>query len=339
MFGFALAAAALLSSCYSPWSLLFPDDDDDREIEYTTKFSLAIGGVMPGRDELVIFDDFGYARDLSGTVFSCTPDKDIVQIQPRPGNDTFADGSGVLLVPTREGVATVSCFVDGVATRDTYKVIVSPQNLIQILVAEAGGQLFDEGDKQDGRVKLTSESPTGDAVAAVIRNRTKLIEEEDNPSLFNANYDLFYEDPDASYYDAVIMAPGQFSPTSDLDINYLIFTAAEDRNFLDEDRHDAYDQAVLTAAGIFSEETKDPTNGAFAFRSPSAEEWVLIDDALKTEAAALPDGCGVRDSDYPALAPVQILILNSTWKYEDGRPAFIFVRKMPGVEPAVISLP
>jgi hypothetical protein len=295
--------------------------------------------VAPGRDELVIFNQDGDVRDLSGSLLSCISDKDILEIEPRPGRATFWEGSGVLLVPTAEGIATVTCVIDGVPTNDSYQVIISPQNLIQILVAEAGTQLADEATEDDGFVALTSRSPTGDAIAAVIRNRTALIEESGDPSLFNASNDLFYEDPVASYYNAVITADGQFSPTNALDPNYLVFNEAEDRNFVEDDWRSAYDQAVLTSAGVFSNETKDPTGGAFAFKSPDASEWVVIKDALASSAATLPGGCGVSDSNFPAFAPVQIVVLKSVWTYEDGRTAFIFIRKLEGGEAAVINLP
>ncbi len=342
-----MAASLCLSSCgylMNPFWGGGGDDDDDgdvneRKIEQTFKFSLATGGVAPGRDELVLFESSGMVMDLSSRQFNCLTDKDILHFEPRPGNDTYSGGSGVLIVPTASGIATVTCLLDGVPLSDTYQVTIAPQNLIQILVAEAGAQLAGEAELDGASVKLISSSSTGNAIASVIRNRIKLIEEENDPSLFNADETEFEADPDVSYYDAVITAPNQFSPVNPLDVNYETYKDAEDRNFLADEVRTAYDQAVLTAAYVYNDEIEDPTGGAFAFRSPTTNEWTNISEWLATGATTLPPDSGVTDANYPAFAPVQIVVLKSVWTYDDGRPAFIFIRERAASSPAVTDLP
>ena len=330
---------AFLCSCLAPWDRLWSGDDDGRIIEKTNKFSLAVGGVAPGRDELVLFDETGNIRDLSEHQLDCASDKGIITLSARPGTGSLAEGSGALIVPNEAGIASVTCSIDGVPLSDTYEVIVSPQDLIRILVAEAGTQLADEASLKDDILELTSASPTGNAIGAVIRNRIDLIEANGETDLFSVDAALFEANPTASYYEAVITAPFQFSPTYPLDSNFKIFSEALDRNFLEEDWLIAYDQAVLTAAGIYSDETKDPTEGSFAFFSPTVEQWLVINEALNSGTTVLPDGCGVSDETFPALAPVQIVMVGGIWTYEDGMPAFVFVRHRIASEAAVINLP
>lgn len=310
---------------------------EDRLLEYTTKFSLAVGGVAPGRDELVFFDSNGKVRDLTDHQINCITDKDIIHFGPRPDNDTIATGSGVLIVPTETGIATVSCFIDDVPVTDRYEVIVSPQNLIQILLAEAGTQLKDEATTDDDVVKLGSESVTGNAIAAIIRNRINFIKSNGEPELFSVDAAEFDANPSVSYYDAVITAPDQFSPTNPLNSGYEIFNLAEDREFLEDDWHVAYDQAVLTAAGVYDEDTADPTGSSFAFLSPTVEQWLIINGALVSQTTDLPEGCGVSDDNFPSLAPVQIVIIDGIWTYDDGRPAFVFIRHRTASEAAVTN--
>ncbi len=315
------------------------DDEEERKIEETYTFSLAVGGVAPGRAELVLFDDEGRAMDLSKRQIYCLTDKNIIHFEPRPGNSTYAEGSGVLIVPTEAGTAKVTCFLDGAPLEDTYAVTVSPQNLIQILMAEAGTQLKDEAAMDDDIVRLESISPTGNAIAAVIRNRINLIEANDAPALFSVDAAAFEADPDVSYYDSVIMAPGQFSPTNSADTGNEIFTDAADRNFIEKEWRAAYDQAVLTAAGVYNQSTTDPTGNAFAFLSPTAEQWLVINEALASGTLELPANCGVTDDNFPEFAPLQIFVLYGTWTYDDLRPAFVFVRNRTADRPAVTNLP
>lgn len=331
--------SGLLCSCSALWNPFGGGGGEKRTIEYTTKFSLAVGGVASGRDELVFFDENNRVRDLSDRKIDCTADEDIVHFGPRPGNDTIAKGSGVLIVPTEAGIATVTCFIDDAPVDDKYKIIVSPQNLIQILLAEAGAQLADEATTDDKVVGLESESVTGNAIATVIRNRIDLIKSNGEPELFSVDAAEFDADPNISYYDAVITAPGQFSPTNPSDPSYEIFNLAEDREFLEDDWHVAYDQAVLTSAGIYDEDIADPTGGAFAFLSPTAEQWTIISEALSSGTLDMPEGAGVTDDNFPAFAPLQIVIVDGTWRYDDGRPAFIFIRHRSADKPAVTGQP
>lgn len=339
-----------LAGCYNLFEGLTGSSSDDRPsaeparvIEPAEKYSLAIGGVAPGRDELVIYDGSGDIRDFSGQTLACTADDDIVIVRPRPGFETAAEGSGVGLIATAPGVTAIRCAVDGIAMEDAYEVTIPPQMLIQILIAEAGQQIDDEAqlgwDAWGGSVLLNSSSPTGNAIGQVIRNRIELINSRDNPALFNADESDYDYNPPASYYDAVIMADGQFSPVDPDDPTYDIFDSTQDRNFLDDEWLVAYDQAVLTAAGVFNGDTDDTTAGAFAFRSPTDDEWDAIAQAWTLHHSDIPDGAGFSDETFPSLAPIQILIHPDVWTYGDGRPAFVFARRRTEDVPAVVNTP
>jgi len=329
---------------------LFDDDDDgppsatpDRVIEPTEKYSLAIGGVAPGRDELVIHDAGGDVVSFDGKSLECEDEEGILILRPRPGFETAAEGSGVLMIATEPGVTAVRCTVDGEELEYVYEVTVPPQHLIQILVAEAGQQMKEEADTdssdEEDVVSLESESPTGNALGSVIRNRINFINIDEDPELFVAIADDYYEDPPASYYDAVILAEGQFSPVAKYDPSNEIFEDSQDRNFLDGDWVVAYDQAVLTAAGIFNGDIKDTTGGSFAFRSPSAEEWSAIMAAWTSFELTVPASTGFSDATFPAFAPIQLLVHPDVWTYEDGRPSFVFARSKTAVDPAVSKSP
>lgn len=306
----------------------------ERVIEPTSTFALAIGGVDPGRDELVLTRDF-----VAGDVLVCSADPPILLFYNRSGFDSGTAGGGYQMIPTEEGLAAVTCSISGVALEDTYEVTIPPQSLIQILLGEARTQLDDEATIEDGHVTLTSSSPTATAIGAVIRNRIQLIEDADDSSLFEADNTAYNANPPVSLYDAVIAAPNQFSPTDPTDPSYDIFNDAQDRNFLDATWLAAYDQAVLSATAIFNEDDLDPTGDAFAFRSPTDEEWIIIDEALNSQTAILPEGTGVTDDNFPAFAPVHIVIVPDVWTYDDGRPAFIFVRSRTATDPAVTNIP
>ncbi len=353
-----LGIAALLialTTCTGCWKDLldplglFHGGDDrpsvlpDRVTDPTDKYSLAMGGVAPGRDELVIFGAGGEPRDFTGQALSCEADEEIVLLEARPGFASVADGSGVLMVPQAPGVTAVSCSVDGGEPDYIYEVTIPPQSLIQILVAEALTQLYDEArldDEEEAEVVLlTSSSPTGDALGSVIRNRIAFINQQDKPSLFMADGDDYDADPQASYYDAVIMAEGQFSPTNADDPNYDLFWDAEYRDYLSQEEKVAYDQAVLTAAGIFNGDIADSTTGAFAFRSPTESEWTIISQAWSMGYVQIPDGAGWSDESFPAFDPIQILIHPDVWRYSDGRPSFVFARMRTDEDFAVVNQP
>ena len=322
-----------------------PSATPSRVSDAAGKYAIAIGGVAPGRDEIIIEDSSGNPLDFSGKVLACTADDDIVTLSPRAGFSTEAAGSGVRVIAVEPGVTAVRCTLDGTALSNIYEVTVPPQHLIQILVAEASAQLAGEAttEEVDGEtlVALTSVSATGNALGSAIRNRIVLINSKKDPTLFGATQSAYDANPPSSYYEAVIMAAGQFSPTAVDDPNHQDFNNAEDRNFLDDDTKVAYDQAVITAAGIFNGDIDDSAGSAFAFRSPSAAEWGAIMGAWTTSSLVLPDSAGFSDSTFPALSPIQILIVPDTWRYRDGtnRPAFVFARQRTSSDPAVSNTP
>jgi len=352
-----MAAIILISSAgcgtifRNPFDFWGGGDDDapsitpERVIEPTAKYSLAIGGVAPGRDELVIYDLGGEIRSFSGSTLECEPDDEILILRERPGFSTLAEGSGAQMIATDPGVTAIRCKVDGETIDDVYEVTIPPQNLIQIIVAEAGRQIEDEAiiDEEAGSntVALTSRSPTAEAIGSVIKNRINFINIDGDPSLFMADETAFEESPPASYYDAVILAPEQFSPTDSEDPSYRIFDLAQDRNFLTGAWVIAYDQAVLTAAGIFNGDVQDNTGSAFAFRSPNPEEWAFIFDAWASLSYTIPEGSGYTDLSFPAMGMIQILIHPDVWKYEDegDRPSFVFVRGRTAEDFAVSKIP
>lgn len=334
-----------------PTGLIFGGGDDDRPsvlpsrvTDPTDKLALAVGGVMPGRDELVLFDASGNPRDFTDHTLVCnSDDEDIVAVDVRPGFQTQAAGSGVLVTALASGVTAIRCSIDGNDPTDVYEVTVPPQEFIQILVAEAMGQLAEEAaldpDEEGDVVELSSTSPTGNALGSAIRNRISQINQHDDPGLFLADEDLYDADPQPTYYEAVILAQDQFSPTDPDDPNNDLFMDAEQRKLLAGEELIAYDQAVLTAAGIFNGDIADSTTGAFAFRSPTVEEWNAIAQALSTRSYDLPAGSGWTDASFPAFAPIQILIHPDVWTYDDGRPAFVFARMRTSTDPAVTNAP
>jgi len=277
-----LIVCASLASCYNPFTNPFGifgggDDDGDRPsllpnrvVDPTAKLSLAVGGVLGGRDELVILDSNGDPRDFSGVTLECAADVDIVQILPRPGFATTAEGSGVRIVPIDPGIAAITCAAAGEDLGLAYEVTVPPQLLIQILIAEARGVLAEGAtiDEETESVTLDSESPTANALGSVVRNRIWFTNSYDDTDLFGVDEEDYDLDPPVSYYDAVIMAEGQFAPTDPGDPNYAIFIDAERRIFMEGEGVTAYDQAVITAAGIFNGDIEDNTTGAFAFYTP-----------------------------------------------------------------------
>lgn len=355
---FLLLFTAGCDEVFWPWSELWNDGGDSGggsssssgdegyspgtpAVEATDTYAIALGGVAPGRDELILTGEDGNLIGFSGSSLRFEADTDVVGFLPRPGFDDFASGGGAQIVPQRAGFAVVTYYIDDIAQDGRFLVIVPPQSLIQMTVAEAGTQLTDEAQLDEGlHVMLDSVSPTANALGSVTRNRVDMIYDEDDPSLFNADEDLWPIDPPASYFDAVITAESngiyQYSPVSPYDPTNGIYLDAEARGFLDPSYHTAYDQAVLSAAYIFSDETEDTTGGAFAFYSPTEDEWEVIGEVYSNGMTAIPAGCGVSDSYFPALAPIQIIIIDGVWTYLDGRPAFVFIRSRDAREYAVV---
>lgn len=335
------AGLVLLSGCGFLEELGLPKKEEPKQVinkpvvEPTAKYRLALGGVAPGRDELVIVDASGNPKDFGSSTLEFTADPSIVEFVPTDGKNSFAEGSGAKLIPKRSGVATVKVRLDGLEQKEVFQVSIPPQKLIQILIGEAKGQLITEATVTNGAVVLTSRSITAEALAHVVKNRIAWIEAKDQPSLFNADAKLYSTNPPQSWYDAVIEAKGQFKPVETGDPSHDIYLAAEKRSHLSGQDLVAYDQALQAAADAFAGNVSDPTNAAFAFRSPNSDQWFKIKEALASGTKTLPDGIGVSDSTFPTLAPVQVLVHPRVLKYSDGRSTFIFTRSRDPNEVAV----
>lgn len=331
-----------------PFTSLFSNDDDDDGgattptvtdepvVESTAKYALAMGGVAPGRDQLVI--DPAPTQELT---FSTT--SDIVGFLPLSGKTTFTEGSGAQIVPQKEGTTTVHYSEGGVENSTVYSVVIPPQSLIQILIGEARGQIADDVTLSNDAVALTSRSTTAEAIAWVVRNRVALIDSKNNPSLFKADATAYASGGDAAKYNAVISAISdgvyQFSPVDPSDDSHDEYQNAEARSFLDKSLYAAYDQSVLSAAFVFNGTLSDPTNGAFGFRTPTVDEGLCLDLAAQSSSPTLLASCDDPDARFPTLAPIQVLILPGVPRLSDGRPAFIFYRARTITEPAVTTTP
>jgi hypothetical protein len=314
-------------------------------LEATSQFSLALGGVATGRDLLQIRDATGSLRSFATDTLAITSDRtSVAGLLPIGDAADFASGSGARIVPQVVGTAIISYTINGTLQDDTYAVVIPPQTLIQILVGEARGLLASEATvSATNLVALTSRSPTAEALGAVIRNRITRISDSSDPSLFAADTTLFYNNPPASAYEAVIEASNgiiyQFSPVDPSDTSHTVYTHAEARSFLESSDRVAYDQALITAAGIYDGSIADLTGGAFAFRSPSVIEASCLASAIVTSAIIIPAACGPGDANFPSLAPVQILIHPDVGTQSDGRPAFVFYRTRKAGETAVTNVP
>lgn len=329
-----------------PYTSLFDSDDDDTSqsptvtdqatVEPTAKFALAMGGVAPGRDELVVDGLVTADLQLSAT-------DPIVGFMQRKGFATFAEGSGAQLIPQKEGKTTVHYRIGGVEASTVYAVTIPPQTLIQVLIGEARGQITKEVTVTNNAVALTSRSITAETIASVVRNRVQLSDAKNNPGLFEADPVQYALGGDAAKYDAVITATQfgtyQFSPVDPNDPSHDHFKNAEARSFLDASVLAAYDQSVLSAAQIFDGTRSDPTGGAFGFRTPTADEGLCLELAAKTATPTLAATCDDPDARFPAFAPVQVLIHPQVPRLSDNRPAFIYYRARTITEPAVTTTP
>lgn len=321
-----------------------PLPSDTPAISPTLRFALPLGGVAPGRDELVLYADDDTVRDLQGhTLRLFVEPTDIIGFTVRPGADDYADGSGARITPLAVGTAMVRATIDRTPQPERYAVIVPPQSLVQVLIGEARGVLAKDATVVDGVVTLDSRSVVGEAIGAVIRNRIALIDAAQRPGLFAADPIIYNRDDPAAHYDAVITAQTfslyQFSPVHPDDPSHEAYTLAEARQFLPPRDQIAYDQAALTAAGIFDGAIADPTNGAFGFRTPTTAEYDCLQEALRTQPSTLLAACGPMDTNFPALAPIQILIHPEVRLLADGRPAFVFYRTRNAGDPVVTDVP
>jgi hypothetical protein len=312
---------------------VFEEDDEGvtrGERDVSGKLSVALGGSAPGRDAVVVDEAFT-------TLTFENNDPDLFDLE--------VAGNAARILPRESGIGYVTPVVNGRA-RDPVEIVIPPQRLVQILIGEARGELDREATTEisEGAEAVVpgSVSVTGDAVAAVIRNRIDLINDGGTPSLFVADPGDYESDPPLSYYDAVIEATDgsvyQFSPVRPGDPSHGAYLDAEAREDVDGDLLIAYDQAVLTAAAAFSGETEDTTGGAFAFYSPTPDQAALLRGALDDEARELPPGCGTSDANFPAFAPVQVLMLDEVAPSVAGKevPSFVFVRSRADFEPAVV---
>lgn len=302
-----------------------------REVDVSGKLAVALGGSADGADEIVIDEPFT-------TLTFKNNDPDLFDLE--------VSGKTARVIPLDSGIGYVTPVVNG-HERDPVEITIPPQKLIQILLGEGRGELdreaTTEGSGTAEKVKPGSVSVTGNAVAAVIRNRIDLINDGGSPSLFLADAGDYESNPPISYYDAVIEATNgsvfQFSPVKPGDPSHAVYLDAEARGDVDPDLHVAYDQAVLTAAAVFNGDTEDPTGGAFAFYSPTASQQTALNEALESGARTLPSGCGTSDANFPAFAPVQVLMLDEIAPSVTGGgvTSFVFVRTRADFEPAVTN--
>lgn len=330
----------------NPFDIFGGSDSSDgvthEEKDVSGTLALSLGGVRSGTNEILAVSN----QQLLNLTNN---DPDLFSLTPLPGFSSFMAGQGGVVNALRVGIGYVTPVYSG-QTSSPIQVTISPQTLIQVLVGEARGELAREATTDgNGDVKLSSVSVTGDALGAVIRNRINLINDSGDPDLFKANATLYGSDTPISYYDAVIEASSgsiyQFSSVSPTDPSNIYYLAAEQRSQLavmdDATLLTAYDQAVLTAADIFNSDTEDSTGGSFGFYSPTEDEYALLSAALRDGDRTLPPDCGTSDSNFPSLAPVQVLILSgiAPTTGDINLPSFVFVRTRSASAAAVTNEP
>ncbi|MDO8462303.1 MAG: hypothetical protein Q7S98_05540 [Deltaproteobacteria bacterium] len=338
------ACGTTSSSPNDPASTTENDPTPTRDRDTDNKLSVALGGVGPGMDEILV-----NGNNSKEPIDFETEDNNLFTFESLAGKGSFTEGNGGRVIPKDIGIAKVWYTLSG-KIQTIYEITVPPQTLVQILVGEGRGQLATEA-KMDGtgtEIDLSSVSPTGDALGAVIRNRIKLIDEKKSPGLFAADRTRYYSDQPSSSYDAVIEASSkggfQFSPVDPNDPTHTKYLAAGSRDNLkgmETDLLTAYDQAVLTGGDTFNDSMEDPTNGAFAFYSPTAAQYENLREALETGTSKFPADAGTSDAQFPAYAPIQVLILESVSDQPSGKnlPSFVFVRKRESGVAAVTNRP
>lgn len=319
------------------------DDEGDgvthQERDVSGKLSVAVGGVASRADEITFSDTI---RVVS--IQNEAPD--LFSVAPLDGS-SFNSSNGMRVQAQKAGIGYVTPITSG-SSVSPVEVTIPPQKLIQVLVGEARGELAREATLEGDSVKASSVSITGDAIGAVIRNRISRINEVARPDLFVVNGTDYGREAPISYYEAVIEANRsrtyQFSPVNPHDVNHTYYLNAAQRNTLENSGTDvllSYDQAVLTAAGIFNNATRDTTGGSFGFFSPTPAQYELIKEAFDMGSRTLPAGCGTSDENFPSFAPIQIVVLSQVAPSSQERhvPSFVFIRSRTSVDPVVIANP
>ena len=305
------------------------------QFNFDEKIKLALGGTLAGWDELLIdnlqptdsvtlvFEPEGIA---SGTIL-----------------DSTANSITFKITPEKAGITQLKYQINGVLQGKSIKVVIPPQEMIQVLMGEARSIIPQEITKDsEGRVDRNSKSFTAQALFSVIRNRIKIIEEQNQPSLFVVDENDFTNADLAERYRLIIEAHRngiyQFSPLDPEDPSYAAYTASAQRSGLSASRTLVYDQALLTAADIFDETLADNTYKSFGYYSPTRSEYDHLLTGLNS--TTLPDNIGRSDDTFPALAPIQILILNeiSPQTFDDTLPSFVFVKSRTAEENSVLKL-
>lgn len=305
------------------------------QFDFDEKMKLALGGTLPGWDQLLI-ENLGPTDQVD---LEISPEG-IVEGQLL---DASSHSATYRMLPQAAGIAQVRYRINGILQDKILKVVVPPQEMIQVLMGEARSIIPQEISKDaEGRVDRSSQSSTAQALLSVVRNRVKLIEANDQPSLFVVDAEDFSNADLAGRYSLVIRAHRngiyQFSPVDPEDPSFDAFSAAAQRDGLSTSRLYVYDQALLSAADIFDESLGDNTSGSFGFYSPTESEYdALLSGLGSTE---LPEGAGRSDSTFPALAPIQILILPdiSPQSFDANLPSFVFVKSRQANEDAVLRL-
>jgi len=305
------------------------------QFTFDAKMKLALGGTLPGWDQLLI-------EGLEPS--------DEVKLEISPDGileghiiDATTNTITFQMSPLQAGIAQVKYRINGALQDKTIKVVIPPQEMIQVLMGEARSIIPQEITKDsEGRVDRNSASFTAQALLSVVRNRMKMIEEQNQPSLFVVDENDFVQASLAQRYRLIIEAHRhsiyQFSPVDSSDPSHSAYLAAAQRSGLSTSRLYTYDQALITAADIFDESLEDNTQKSFGFYSPTQTEYENLLTGLHT--TQLPEDAGRSDDTFPSLAPIQILILGeiSGQTFDANLPSFVFVKSRSPTEDAVLKL-
>ncbi|MBI2336392.1 MAG: hypothetical protein HYU97_06485 [Deltaproteobacteria bacterium] len=305
------------------------------QFTYDTYMPLALGGVLPGWDQIQI--DGLQPADLVD-----------ILIEPATLASSLAivdDGSAITyqITPHQAGIGKINYRINGVLQNETVKLVIPPQAMIQVVMGEARSIIPQEVTTDtEGRVAKDSQSPTAQALLSVVRNRIAIMEAEQAPYLFVVSTAAFAQANLAERYTLVITANNgttyQFSPVNPNDPSYPAYAQAADRAQLTfTSRMLTYDQTVLTAAQIFDDSLTDNTDGAFGYYSPTATQYQNLLSGLNS--TTLPTGIGTSDSQFPALAPIQILLLSdiSPQSFDETLPSFVLIGARSFQDNAVIQ--